>query len=316
MKTRIELLLLLTCLAIHLGCGSGASISITPSNPAPTGTTSGATVPQLGHTFLVIEENHSFGGVVGNSAMPYFNQLATKYGLATQYFADAHPSLPNYFVLTTGQTITFDDAFSGTVAQDNVVRELVAAGKTWKVYAESLPAVGWTGGDVLPYVKHHNPAAYFSDVLNSPTQAANLVPFSQFPGDLASSRLPNYSLIIPNLQNDAHDCPAAIPNCTDNQKLAAADAWLSANIAPLVNSALFQQDGLLIIVFDEGDATDLSNVGGRVAMLVISPRAKQGFQSTAFYQHQSTLRLMLDALGVGVRPGAAATAPSAAEFFQ
>jgi len=33
------------------------------------------------------------------------------------------------------------------VSMDNVVRELVAAGKTWKAYAESLPSVGYLGGD-------------------------------------------------------------------------------------------------------------------------------------------------------------------------
>jgi phospholipase C len=324
-KTRIELLLLvlLTCVAINFGCGGGTTTaSFTPANPTtPTNGTGGTAstgstgVPQLGHVFLVIEENHGFSSVIGNSAMPFLNQMAAKYGLATQYFAVAHPSLPNYFMLTTGQTITFDDSFSGTVTQDNVVRELVAAGKTWKAYAESLPSVGYTGGDVLPYVKHHNPVAYFSDVVNDPAQAANLVPFSMFAGDLAGGRLPNYSLIVPDLLDDAHDCPGEAATCTDNQKLAAADAWLSANIGPLINSAQFQQDGLLIITFDEAEQSDITNGGGRVAMLVISPRAKPGFQSSTFYQHQSTLRLMLEALGVGGRPGASSSAQSAAEFF-
>ncbi len=40
---------------------------------------------------------------------------------------------------------------------DNVVRELTAAGKTWKSYAESLPSVGYTGGDQGAYLRHHNP---------------------------------------------------------------------------------------------------------------------------------------------------------------
>jgi hypothetical protein len=73
---------------------------------------------------------------------------------------------------------------------DNIVRELIAAGKKWKSYAESLPNAGYTGGDVLPYEKRHNPLAYFSDVANSSTQSANLVPFSQFASDVASNSLP------------------------------------------------------------------------------------------------------------------------------
>ena len=35
---------------------------------------------------------------------------------ATQYFANTHPSIGNYFMLTTGQLVTNDDAFTGTVA--------------------------------------------------------------------------------------------------------------------------------------------------------------------------------------------------------
>jgi phosphatidylinositol-3-phosphatase len=107
-KLRIELLvLLLTCLTIIVGCGGGTSISITPANTTTTTTTTTTTpsVPQLGHVFLLIEENHGYASVIGNTSMPYLNSLANKYGLATQYFANFHPSLPNYFLLTTGQSI-------------------------------------------------------------------------------------------------------------------------------------------------------------------------------------------------------------------
>src|SRR5687768_17899328 len=57
---------------------------------------------------------------------------------------------------------------------------------------------------------------------SSPAQANNIVPFTHFATDLANSTLPNYSFIIPNQQNNAHDCPAAIPSCTNADKLAAA----------------------------------------------------------------------------------------------
>ena len=90
---------------------------------------------------LVVEENHNYSDVVGSSSMPYLNSLITKYGLATQYYANTHPSIGNYFMLTAGQTITTDDGFTGTVNDDNIVRQLLAAGKTWKDYAEWLPSV-------------------------------------------------------------------------------------------------------------------------------------------------------------------------------
>jgi acid phosphatase len=261
-------------------------------------------------------ENKSFASVVGNPAMPFLNGLGNSFGLATNYFANAHPSLPNYFVLTVGATEATSDDFPGPVSDDNVVRELSAAAKTWRCYAQSLPAVGYTGGDQPPYIKHHNPFAYLTDVLNSSAQANNMVPFSQFSADLQADALPNYSYIVPDNQHNAHDCPAGMATCTDNDKMAAADAWLSANIGPLVSSGSFQKSGLLIITFDESTADDTASGGGQVATVVVSSKAKPGFKSTTFFQHQSTLRLMLKALGLTSFPGAAASAPDMDEFFK
>ncbi len=275
----------------------------------PTGQT-----PRFGHVFLLVEENHSYESAIGSAAMPYLNSLAQQYGLATTYYADTHPSIGNYFMLTTGYTITNDDAFAGTISADNLVRQMVAAGRTWKAYAESLPSVGWTGGDSYPYARRHNPFAYLTDVLNSSTQANNLVPFSQFAGDLANNRLPNFSYILPNQLHNGHDCPSG-ETCPDTDRLAATDGWLSANIAPLLQSALFQQDGLLVIVWDESVDTDWAYGGGHIAALVISPRAKPAYRSMAFYQHESALRTIADAMGLTSFPGASATAPSMSEFF-
>jgi acid phosphatase len=236
--------------------------------------------------------------------MPYFNSLISQYGLATQYYADAHPSIPNYLALTTGLMETFDDGFSGAISDDNVVRELVKAGKTWKSYAESLPATGYTGGDSGVYKRAHNPFTYLSDVQNDNAQAANLVPFTQFATDLANNALPQYSFIAPNLLDDAHD-----------GSLGQADAWLQTNIAPLIASPMFQSKGLLIITFDEGDQSDLNHGGGQVATLIISSTAKKGFQSQTLYQHQSVLRLILSGSGIRTFPGMAAAAPDMTEFF-
>jgi hypothetical protein len=299
------LLLLAGIVAACSDCGS-LGVGNSPGQP----------VPQLGHVFLVVEENHSYSDVIGNPVMPYLNSLVPQASLAKQYFANGHPSIPNYFMLTTGQLITTDDNFSGTVNADNVVRELVASGKTWKSYAQSLPAPGYTGPDSPPYLKHHNPFAYFSDVLNNPSQAGNLVPIGQLSADLTNNQLPNYSFIVPDAQHDAHDCPGGGSNCADSQRLSAADQWLQANIDPILKSSIFHTDGLMVIVFDESEISDISNGGGHVPMILLSPRAKAGFQSTAFYQHQSTLRTTLEALGVSNLPGASASATRMGEFFQ
>src|SRR2546427_5099949 len=160
----------------------------------------------FGHVFIVTEENHDYASVVGSAAMPYLNGLAQQYGLATQYYANTHPSIGNYFMLATGQIITNNDSYSTIVTVDNVVRRVLAAGKTWKSYAEDLPSVGYTGGDVGNYARKHNVFALLSDVANDSTQRKNLVPFTQFAPDLANGTLPDFSNIVPNLCNDAHDC--------------------------------------------------------------------------------------------------------------
>jgi len=304
------------CCALFCGLvfSSGCSGARSMSTPAPA-PAQGA-VPQFGHVVLLVEENHSYSSVIGSSAMPYLNSLATQYGLATNYYADVHQSIGNYFMLTTGQLITADDSFTGTVNADNLVRELLAAGKTWKAYAESLPSVGYTGGDVYPYFEHHNPFSYFSDVRNSSAQLQNLVSFTQFAVDLGNNQLPNFSFIIPNAEHDAHDCPRGGSNCADTARLSSADGWLRANIAPLLASSAFQKDGLLVIVFDESFDIDAANGGGHVPLLVISPRAKSGYQSTTLYQHQSTLRMLIEATGAKAFPGASGAAPDMAEFFK
>jgi hypothetical protein len=90
---------------------------------------------------------------------------------------------------------------------------------------------------------------------------------------------------------------------------------LQDNVAPLISNPTFQKDGLLIIVFDEAATSDTTHGDGHVAAVIISPKAKQGFQSTTFYQHQSILRLILEGLGVPNLPGASSTAPGMGEFF-
>lgn len=253
---------------------------------------------------MVVEENHSYNEVIGTSAMPFLSGLASKYGLATQYFANTHPSVGNYFELTTGQTITGDDTIAGPISDDNIVHQLIASGKSWKGYAESLPSVGYTGPDVYPYKRAHFPLSYFTDVMNDTTQAGNLVPFTQFASDLTNDQLPEYSLVIPNLLNDAHDGP-----------LSDADTWLQKNIDPLLSNPTFQQSGLLIITFDEGDMTDLSSGGGHVVTVLVGPKVMAGFQSTTFYQHQNALALVCATLGISACPGQATGADSMGEFF-
>lgn len=263
-----------------------------------------AQVPTANHVFVIVEENHSYSSVIGNGSMPYLNELASKYGLAAEYYANTHPSIGNYFMMTTGEIVTNDDHFTSTISVDNIVRHLLKAGKSWKAYAEDIPEVGYTGRNTGHYVKRHNPLAYFSDVANSSDQRRNLVPFTQLAIDLRNNAVPSLAFIVPNLINDAHD-----------GSLAQADAWLSANVPKILASSAFTDNGLLVIVFDESYDSDKAYGGGHIPTVIIGPKVKSGYKSTVHYAHENLLKTVLMALRADTSLGAAAGATSMSDFF-
>ena len=85
-----------------LACGpmtaSVAATGLAAEGPVPTG------IAHLDHVFVIMMENHSYGQVIGNPAMPYINaQIKNgKVNLATNYFAVGHPSLTNYLEIVGG----------------------------------------------------------------------------------------------------------------------------------------------------------------------------------------------------------------------
>jgi phosphatidylinositol-3-phosphatase len=289
------------------GCG-GSSGSTTQ------GTVNSGPAAATQRVAIVVLENKPYAEVVGNALAPYMNQLAQQFGLATQYFANTHPSIGNYFMMTSGQIITNDDSFTGTVSDDNLAREITASGKQWKVYAQALPSAGYTGGDQYPYLRHHNPFSYFSDVLGSSAQADRIVPFTQLSADMGADTLPDFLFIVPDAQHDGHDCPVGMTTCTDNDEIAASDAWLQQNIAPLLASASFQ-DGILVITFDESADSDTEHGGGHVAAIVAGNPVQKGIQSGTLMQHENLLRFVCDRLQLGTCPGAGAGAASAMDAF-
>jgi phosphatidylinositol-3-phosphatase len=267
-------------------------------------------IPASKHVVMVMEENQGYSTVVGStSAWPHLNALIGQGALASNYYADTHPSIGNYFMLTTGQTLTNDDSATTVWTVDNIARRMQAAKVPFKVYAEGITN-GYLGGNTGLYLIRHNPFAMLSDVAGS-QQAANAVlwPFTQFTADEASHTLPEFSFVVPDVNDDAH-------NGTPQQ----ADDWLQANvIAPLSGDPAFQPggDGLLIVVFDEALDTDKAHGGGHVAAVFWGPNVKAGFTqtSTTVFQHESMLRTIMEALGLPNPPGAAANAPIMAEFF-
>ena len=262
------------------------------------------------HVVLVMEENQSYSTVVRNTTdWPNLNRLISNGALPTNYYANSHPSIGNYFMLTTGQLLTTNDNSTTVWHVDNIARRMLASGVSFRIYAEGITQ-GYLGGNTGLYLIRHNPFAMLSDIAgNQQVADQHIWPFAQFAADLANGTLPEFSYIVPDVDDDAH-------NGTPHQ----ADSWLQANVVnPLSNYTAFEPggDGTLIVDFDEAADSDATHGGGHVSPVFWGPNAKVAYTQTSatLYQHQSMLRTIMELLGLSNPPGAAATAPPMDEFL-
>jgi hypothetical protein len=280
-----------------------------------------AQVPHSSHVVVVIEENTSFNTTLAN--MPWLTAQGNANGIASNYTSDTSGSLMDYLWLMSGSchssvnctlpagTHDFGcsgDSCASPITDDNLFREMGRSGITWKVYAQSYAAAGGTVttpdlANGTAYYRRHNPATWYNEILsNANGSQARIVDFSQFAVDLANGTLPEFSLIIPDGLHDAHDGTPA-----------QADAFLRANLGPVLQQPFFQSggDGLLIVTFDNGDA----DVAGRVYTAVIGPQVTPRTVSTVPYKHENTLRTLLDAMGIAAALGQSANVSAMNDFF-
>lgn len=272
-----------------------------------------AQVPSSKHIWIVTEENHSFEEVIGNASMPYYNSLASQYGLATQYYSNQHDSLSALMWLVAGQPVTNDDNAASCFNVNNIVRGVVSRRLNWRSYQVDLPYPGFQGLNWLDYVRRHNPLIDFTDSCSG-AQALNSVPFTQLAADIENNDTPNYAYISPNLDEDAHD-----------GTLPAADQWLAEYLPPILSRPEFAPggDGLLFIVWDEGNLANdnrcstrlQTGCGGRLATLMIGPQVRPHYQSSIRYDHANLLRTVCDSMGITLCPGEAAAALPMSDFF-
>lgn len=303
-----------------------------------------AQVPSSQRVILVIDENHSFNEVMAD--MPWLVSQGNANGYANNFKSDSGGSLLDYLWLASGSCesaancsplppATHDFLCSGNdcyypnttmsypITDDNIFRELNNRGISWKVYAQSYAAAGGTvttpdNANGTDYYRRHNGATWYSDVLGNVDNSANkVVDLSQLSIDLANGTLPRYMIIAPDGNHDAHDCPVGMQNCTDAQKLNAADEFLNQTLTPILNTPDFQPggDGLLFVTFDEcGGGTD-NGCGSWIYTAVIGPKVLPHTVTAVPYKHENTLRTILDALNVNTYPGASGNTSDMFDFF-
>jgi acid phosphatase len=230
---------------------------------------------------VIIMENQEYSSIVGSKQAPYLNSLIARYGLATDFYAETHPSEPNYIALTSGglQGTNSDGYYN--LSAPNLFDQIEAAGKTWHVYAQGYPGGCFAGsvsavvvdgpGAAGEYARKHNPAISYASIVHDPARCARITHLAGF--DPAAA---DFEFIVPNQINDMH-----------SSSVAAGDAFLKVFVPQITESAAFT-DSVIFITWDEGSTS--INGGGRIATLAISPGMTPGSRYSASASHYSLLR--------------------------
>ena len=169
-----------------------------------------------------------------------------------------------------------------------------AAGRGWATYAESMPTA-CDREPASPYATKHNPALYYLNLYA--TCRSNDLPLGTtargpLAAALAGRTLPAYSLVVPDLCDDTHDCPVAV-----------GDRWLARWVAAITSSPTYA-DGrtALFVTWDEDD----SSHGNRVLLIFVAPPIRPGTVVTGAFDHPSLLRTTEELLGLPVALASAA----------
>jgi phosphatidylinositol-3-phosphatase len=222
--------------------------------------------------FVIVMENHSAQEALGG---PFLASLAAKYGVAQDYHAVAHPSVPNYLALTSGTTWGLTDDSYRVLPRQDIGDQLKSAGISWRAYMESMQP-GRCLDSPAPYDASHNPFAFYGGSCPS-----NVVPLSQMAADLRGDT-PRFSWITPNRCQDTHDCDVAT-----------GDEWLRGQVGQIMASPAWKSGGVLFITYDEDD----QSADNSVLTLVVAPGTGHRV-STRRYDHYSLLATVEDLLGV------------------
>ena len=241
------------------GAASGASPTSTPGRTTParsktaTGKPTAPAPAAYGKILVVVLENHSETAAL--AGMPYLRAQAERYGVAASSYAVTHPSLPNYLAIAGGSTFGVrDDAppAAHRLTGQSIFGQVLAAGGTAKTYAEAMPANCGTSADGRYAVKH-NPWPYFADAEERAACQRYDVPSGTpedgaLHDDVIAGELPTFSMLIPDLCHDAHDC-----------SLQTADGWLQSWLTDLTAGPDFAAGKLLVVVTFDEDGHDAGN---------------------------------------------------------
>ncbi len=275
-----------------------------PTVDKPCGVASSATAPaKYQHVIWILMENKSFDQVIGSSETPYINKLADQCGLATNYEAISHPSLPNYVALTSGGLQGVADDANPSAHPLNVPSIFSQLGGDWRGLDESMKSNCEQTNDGN-YAVRHNPAAYYTNIRDVCVDKDIPLPSS---GSLTGDLSAKFTFITPDVCDDMHSvCSSSV----NGSELQTGDKFLSNFVPKLINSNEYQAGNTAIfLTWDEGGSGPNS-----VVTEVIAPTVTPGTKSNTLFSHYSLLGTTEEMLGLP-KLGEAANAASMRSAF-
>lgn len=263
-------------LAALLGFGGLSAFGQAPAvSAAPRQAHQTAAVWRPSHIVIVIDENHSYAEINHNPQAPFVNLLMRQGASFANYHGVEHPSLPNYLDLFSGSDQNHtSDSTDVTFASTNLATTLQRAHRTFRGYAENLPASDFKTSSAFPYAAKHAPWVLFNNVPQVDNQ-----PFSKFPTDFR--QLPTISFVIPNLLDDMHD-----------GSVARGDAWLKQHLGRYARWAK-THNSLLVLTWDEDDYS----ASNTVPLVMVGAMVRPGLYQMPL-NHYNLLRTVEDMYGL------------------
>src|SRR3954447_23956432 len=233
---------------------------------------------QYDHVVWVVMENKAYGSIIGSASAPYENQLAAQCASAVNFFAETHPSLPNYIAMTSGSPQGISDDNPPSSHPLDVPSIFSQLGTGWRSLQESMSSNCLLTNSGTYAVKH-NPAAYYTNIRSD---CASLDVPLRNPPDLSA----RFTFVTPNLCSDTHDC-----------SVQTGDAWLHGFLAKVFSSAEYRAGATAVfLTWDEDD----SSHSNHIATIVAAPSVAPGMAPTARFNHYSMLRTTEEMLGLGL----------------
>ncbi|TPX59073.1 hypothetical protein PhCBS80983_g02745 [Powellomyces hirtus] len=256
-----------------------SSASAVPTAPIKAG-------KYFNRVLTVVFENADYDDVMAD---PYFKSLGERNnGIAlTQFFAQFHPSQPNYIAMITGGRDSVSNS-KVNINKRNLVDLLEGGRVSWKSYQENYPGNCFVGdsSDRL-YVRKHNPFISMNNVRTNPARCANIVGSAELAKDVAAGTAPQYIFYTPNMDNCGHDT-----------SIGYSSKWAKGFLEPLLANTEFMNSTLVIITWDESENYFNDN---QVATYLLGPMvdgAKSKTDNTK-YSHYSILKTIEDNWSLG-----------------